>query len=136
MLNKLQKLNFPWFLVVAGFLSTQPFLLSKAEEKGTTDIVATPEEAAKPQEMGLIVKEVEVRFAGPKTTNDSVILANLRTKVGEPFTKTQSDDDVRSLYATGLFSNVRIFEESMGDGIKGRCFSARKIPPQRRHFRG
>lgn len=78
--------------------------------------VVAPEEAAKPQEIGLIVKNIEIRFAGPKTTNDSIILANLRTKVGEPFTQTQSDDDVRSLYATGLFSNVRIFQERLDDG--------------------
>ncbi len=87
----------------------------KTEEK---KLVTTPEEEAKPKEMGAIVREIEVRFAGEKTTNESVIMANLRTKVGEPFTQTQSDDDVRSLYATDLFSNVRIFQEPADDGVK------------------
>lgn len=81
-------------------------------------MVATPEEEGKPKEVGQIVREIEVRFAGAKTTNENVVLANLRTKVGEPFTQTQSDDDVRSLYATGFFSNVRIYQEPAADGIK------------------
>ncbi len=81
-------------------------------------IVTSPEEEARPKEMGLIVREIEIRFAGPETTNESVIMANLRTKVGEPFTQAQSDEDVRSLYATGLFSNVRIFQERVTDGVK------------------
>ncbi len=81
-------------------------------------LITTPEEEAKPKEYGAIVKEIEIRFAGPKTTNDSVILANLRTKVGEPFTQMQSEDDVRSLYKTDLFANVRIIQEPVEDGVK------------------
>ena len=80
--------------------------------------VTTIEEAAKPKEAGLVVRSIEIRFAGPRTTEDSVIMANMRTKVGEPFTQTQSEDDVRALYATSKFSNVRIFEERVADGVK------------------
>ena len=81
-------------------------------------VVTSSEEEAKPKEIGAIVRAVEVKFAGPKTTNESVVLANLRTKVGEPFTQTQSEDDVRAVYATGLFQNVRIIQEPAVDGIK------------------
>ncbi|MDD2710125.1 MAG: outer membrane protein assembly factor BamA [Verrucomicrobiae bacterium] len=81
--------------------------------------VAAVEDGAKPREAGAIVREVEIRFAGPKTTSDSVVQANMRTKVGEPFTQTNSDDDVRALYATGLFSNVRILQEKIdAQGVK------------------
>jgi outer membrane protein insertion porin family len=92
----------------------------KAEPKAANgkERVATPEDAAKPKEMGLIVREIEVRFSGPKTTNESIVLANMRTKVGEPFTQANSDDDVRALYATGYFSNVRILQERLTDGLK------------------
>jgi outer membrane protein insertion porin family len=88
------------------------------DESDASAPIATHEEAARPQELGYIVREIDIRFAGPKTTTESVILANIRTKVGEPFTQSQSDEDVRSLYATGLFSNVRIFQEPAEDGLK------------------
>ncbi|MCC7517754.1 MAG: outer membrane protein assembly factor BamA [Verrucomicrobiae bacterium] len=81
-------------------------------------VVTTPEQEAKPKEIGRIVKEIEVRFSGARTVSDSVVLANMRTKVGEPFTRTNSEDDVRALYATGLFANVRLIEEPLGDGVK------------------
>src|SRR5262252_6910762 len=70
-----------------------------AKEKEDKMFVTTPEEESHPDEMGPTVKEIEVRFAGPRTTNEAIIKANLRTKVGEPFTQSQSDEDVRQLYA-------------------------------------
>jgi outer membrane protein insertion porin family len=85
---------------------------------GAKKVVTTPEQEAKPKEVGRMVKEVEVRFSGARTVNDSVVLANMRTKVGEPFTQTNSEDDVRALYATGLFANVRLIQEPMGDGVR------------------
>ncbi|MBI4026968.1 MAG: outer membrane protein assembly factor BamA [Verrucomicrobia bacterium] len=94
-----------------------PESASPADES-SKKVVTTPEEEAKPKELGLIVREIEIQFAGPRTVSDSVILAKLRTKVGEPFTQTQSDDDVRSLYSSGLFSNVRILQERAADGLK------------------
>ena len=81
-------------------------------------LITAPEEEAKPKEIGLIVRDIEIRFAGPKTANENFVLAHMRTKVDEPFAQTNSDNDVRTLYATGHFSNVRIFQERKGDGVK------------------
>ncbi|NUN92473.1 MAG: outer membrane protein assembly factor BamA [Verrucomicrobiae bacterium] len=97
-----------------GAAPQAPFVES---ENGRT-VVTTPEQEAKPKEIGRIVKEIDVRFTGARTVNDSVVLANMRTKVGEPFTQTNSEDDVRALYATGLFANVRLTQEPSGEGIK------------------
>lgn len=94
-----------------------PYVDQSVKEAGKT-AVTTPEDEAKPKEFGAMVHEIEVRWAGTKTAAESVVLANIRTKVGEPFTQTQSEDDVRALYATGFFSNVRIFQEPSGDGVK------------------
>ncbi len=113
----------PWSVAAPKYKETAPYVGEDATHAaGKADegkkMVATPEEGAMPKEIGSIVREIEIRFSGAKTTNESVITANLRTKVGEPFAQAQSDDDVRSLYATGLFANVRIFQEHVADGLK------------------
>ncbi|HEV7404814.1 MAG TPA: outer membrane protein assembly factor BamA [Chthoniobacteraceae bacterium] len=66
----------------------------------------------------LIVRSIEIQYAGPQTVSREKILANMRTQVGKPFSQQAVEDDVRSLYATGDFSNVRIFGEQQGDGVK------------------
>lgn len=67
---------------------------------------------------GPIVKEIEVIYGGPKSVNKSVILANMRTTVGQPYSAPGVEEDVRNLYATGFFTNLRIQDEPEGDGVK------------------
>lgn len=127
-MNKLQRKRWeiiPVVLSLAVFLTVPAVVAQENEttetpgvDPGEKKLIATPEEAGKPKELGLIVREIEIQFVGPKTTSESIILANLRTKVGEPFTQSQSEDDVRSLYATGFFSNVKIYQERVDDGLK------------------
>lgn len=54
---------------------------------------------------------------GPPAASDELIRANIRVKVGDTYTRTGVDDDVRTLYATGLFYNIRVVEERSVDGI-------------------
>lgn len=42
----------------------------------------------------------------------------MRTTVGQPYSETTVEDDVRSLYATGLVTNVRIYGQPVPDGVK------------------
>lgn len=42
----------------------------------------------------------------------------MRTTVGQPYSESTVEDDVRSLYATGLVTNVRIYGEPLPDGVK------------------
>ena len=65
-----------------------------------------------------IVRAIEIQYAGPATVSKEKILANMRTRVGRPYSQQAVEDDIRSLYATNLVSNVRIFGEPMGDGVK------------------
>ncbi|MDX2227950.1 MAG: outer membrane protein assembly factor BamA [Verrucomicrobiae bacterium] len=67
---------------------------------------------------GATVREIEVQYAGPQTVTRNVILSNMRTTVGQPFSKEAIEDDVRNLYATGFFTNLRIFDEPLMDGVK------------------
>src|SRR4051812_47976459 len=63
------------------------------------------------------VQKIEIRHVGPPAASDELIRANIRVKVGDSYTRTGVDDDVRTLYSTGLFYNIRVVEERNPDGI-------------------
>jgi len=65
-----------------------------------------------------IVRAIEIQFAGPSNLSQERILANMRTKVGRPYSDTVVEEDIRNLYATGNVANVRIFGENVTDGVK------------------
>lgn len=64
------------------------------------------------------VQQIEVRHVGPAAASDELIRANLRVKVGDPLLKNNVDDDVRNLYNTGYFYNIRVAEERVDGGVK------------------
>ncbi len=67
---------------------------------------------------GPVVKEIEVVYVGPKSVAKSLILANMRTTLGQPYSPSAVEEDVRNLYATGLFVNLRISNELSDGGVK------------------
>ncbi|MGD0652070.1 MAG: outer membrane protein assembly factor BamA [Verrucomicrobiia bacterium] len=70
------------------------------------------------QEEQPIVREIEVRFVGPETVNKSVVTANIQTAVGRPHSRDVIEQDVRNLIGAGYFSDVRVLEEPVKDGVK------------------
>jgi len=64
------------------------------------------------------VVEIDVQYAGPATVAKERLLANMRTRVGQPYSEATVEEDIRNLYATGNVVNVRIFGEPKGDGVK------------------
>ncbi|TSA35609.1 MAG: outer membrane protein assembly factor BamA [Verrucomicrobiaceae bacterium] len=67
---------------------------------------------------GPIVKDIVVENVGAPSISKERVLANLATKVGQPYTERAAEQDIRALYATGGVSNVRLFAEPLGDGVK------------------
>jgi len=67
---------------------------------------------------GPIVKEIAVEYVGPPAISKERVIDNLATKVGEPYNERAAEADIRALYATGGVSNVRMFAEPEGDGVK------------------
>jgi outer membrane protein insertion porin family len=67
---------------------------------------------------GVKIKAIEVQYTGPETISRERILAQMRTKVGQNYANGIVEEDIRSLYATGLVQNVRIFGEQQGEGVK------------------
>ncbi|MEO6847366.1 MAG: outer membrane protein assembly factor BamA [Chthoniobacterales bacterium] len=67
---------------------------------------------------GPVVKQVDIQFAGPVSMSKERVTANLKTQPGTIYSERSIEDDISSLYATGDVSNVRIFAEPLGDGVK------------------
>ena len=66
---------------------------------------------------GVTINSIDVQYVGPETVAKDRVLANMRTKVGAPYSETTVEDDIRALYATGKIQNVRIFGEPRGNGV-------------------
>jgi outer membrane protein insertion porin family len=67
---------------------------------------------------GPIIKEIAVETVGAPSISKDRVLANLATKVGKPYSERTAEQDVRALYQTGGVSNVRLFAEPLGEGVK------------------
>src|SRR5438093_2791212 len=65
-----------------------------------------------------IVRAIDVEYTGPATVSKERILAQMRTKVGQPFNDAILEQDVEALYKGGGVQNVHIFGEPQGDGVK------------------
>jgi outer membrane protein insertion porin family len=65
-----------------------------------------------------IVHSIEVQYVGPTTISRERVLAQIRTKPGQPYSESIAEQDIRALYSTGAVQNVRIFGEADGDGVK------------------
>src|SRR3954447_291210 len=92
-------------------------LLGALARNGNSQL-APPDPATPGNPPSLIVRAIDIQFAGAATVSKEKILANMRTQVGRPYSQQAVEDDIRNLYATGNVSNVRIFGEQVKDGVK------------------
>ncbi|MFM7374537.1 MAG: POTRA domain-containing protein, partial [Chthoniobacterales bacterium] len=67
---------------------------------------------------GPVVKAIAVDYVGPEAISRERVLANLKTKVGDPYSERLAEEDVKTLFATGDVANVRIFAQPQDDGVK------------------
>jgi len=67
---------------------------------------------------GPTVRSISVQYVGPETISRQRVMANLKTKVGDAYSERAAEEDVRALFATGDVTNVRIFAEPEGDGVR------------------
>src|SRR5579871_1784919 len=72
---------------------------------------------ASAQSSSLKVARVDVKHVGPASVSDDLIRANIRVKPGDPFTRGAVDEDVRTLYATGQFYDIRVTDDNTADGV-------------------
>src|SRR6266536_1563190 len=65
-----------------------------------------------------IIKSIDVEYSGPSTVSKERIFAQMRTKVGQPYSNQVVEQDIEALYKTGSVLNVRIFAQPEGNGVK------------------
>ena len=63
------------------------------------------------------IAKVEIKHVGPQAVSDDLIRANIRVKPGDPYLRAAVDDDVRTLYGTGQFYDIRVTDEQTPDGV-------------------
>ncbi|MBI3849474.1 MAG: outer membrane protein assembly factor BamA [Verrucomicrobia bacterium] len=66
---------------------------------------------------GLRIKKIEIKHIGPPAVSEQLIKSNIRVKEGDPYLRTSVDDDVRNLYTTGYFYNIRVADKIESDGV-------------------
>lgn len=63
------------------------------------------------------ITKIKIKYIGPPTLSEALVRANIRVREGEPYVPAAIDDDIRTLYATGQFYNIRVTEERTPDGV-------------------
>jgi outer membrane protein insertion porin family len=72
--------------------------------------------AAWAQPAGPKINRVDVKFIGPATVSEPFVRSNVRLKAGDIYFPDATQDDIRSLYATGQFYNIRVTLDPADDG--------------------
>lgn len=67
---------------------------------------------------GKKIVSVHIRYKGVRTVDEAKLRGHMSTRVGQVYSAARLDDDVRSLYESGLVDDVRWFAELMGAGVK------------------
>src|SRR6516164_7002359 len=124
-MNFLNSLRCNWMLVVLVVALMAPLGRAQQAAPGqppqppSSQVLPGPAQGTQPaQKPAPIVRQIEIQYAGPATLSRQRILSNMKTTVGQPYSEATIEDDVRSLYATGLVTHVRISGEPLPDGVK------------------
>src|SRR6185503_17839646 len=65
----------------------------------------------------LPILKIVITNVGPPAVSESLIRANIRVKEGDLYNAASVNEDVKNLYATGYFLNVRVGEDRSVDGV-------------------
>ena len=68
------------------------------------------------QATGPKIDRVDIKFVGPASVSEQFIHSNIRVKTGDTYLPDSTQDDVRSLYGTGQFDNIRVSVDQADDG--------------------
>ena len=89
--------------------AVRPWLRTAALIVACLQLTALAQDARRPEPPK--IDAVVIRHAGPPAVSDDLIRANIRIRIGDKYSRPSVDDDVRNLYGTGYFYNIRVAEE-------------------------
>ncbi|MDP7442188.1 MAG: outer membrane protein assembly factor BamA [Verrucomicrobiota bacterium] len=64
------------------------------------------------------VQKITLQHIGQAAASDALIRANIRLKLGDPYSHKASDDDIHNLRNTGFFENVYVTEKQVAGGVE------------------
>jgi outer membrane protein insertion porin family len=68
------------------------------------------------QMAGTKIDRVDIKYAGPAAVSEPFIRSHIRTKAGDIYRANVTQDDIKALYATGQFYNIRVTLDQANDG--------------------
>ncbi|MCB1062594.1 MAG: hypothetical protein KDN20_06710, partial [Verrucomicrobiae bacterium] len=69
------------------------------------------------QSGGKVVKAIDVEYVGSAAVAKDRILASMSTKVGDVLSPAKIDEDIKNLYASGDFENIRVLSKPSDGGV-------------------
>src|SRR5216117_3867668 len=102
----------------SGRMRPRPFAIWVASICALLGPVIAPAQAPQAAPGPPIIRSIDVQYTGAETVGKARILAQMRTKVGQPYSNQVVEEDIAALYKTGAIQNVRIFAQPEGDGVK------------------
>jgi outer membrane protein insertion porin family len=63
------------------------------------------------------IARIDIKHVGPQAVSDELVRGNIRVKPGDPYLRVAVDDDVRNLYSTGFFYNIRVADQMTPEGV-------------------
>lgn len=103
----------PTLLAILFLTAIQTFAYSQGFNEDTTTISGSK-----------IVKSIEVR--GNKTISIATVLSKIKTRVGQEYLQGVISDDLKRLYNTGYFEDVRVDRQEYEGGFKVVIFLEEK----------
>jgi outer membrane protein insertion porin family len=67
---------------------------------------------------GKNIAEVSVRYRGAKTVDEALIRNMMSTKAGTQYRAESLDNDIKTLFESGLIDDVRFLAEPVGNGVR------------------
>jgi outer membrane protein insertion porin family len=102
----------------SGWMRPLPFAIWVASVCALLGAMSARAQSLQAPQGAPIIRSIEVDYTGPSTVSKERILAQMRTRVGQPYSDQVVEQDVEALYKTGAILNVRIFAQPEGDGVK------------------
>lgn len=102
----------------SGWMRPLPFVIWVASVCALLGAMSARAQSLQAPQALPIIRSIEVEYTGPSTVSKERILAQMRTRVGQPYSDQVVEQDVEALYKTGAILNVRIFAQPEGDGVK------------------
>ena len=67
---------------------------------------------------GKTITEVSIRYRGAKTVDEAVLRNLMANKAGAQYRAERLDDDIKTLFESGLVDDVRFLAEPVGNGVR------------------